>query len=200
VARQIPSSTSLQWGARGRRHSSPECCSSSLKFSVFLDAEPPRPLLSGHIEELLTHPRFEVRDASGNIVDGKVWETGINLDHDGAIEFILGRGRRGAVAGHRIAAAGHRVVHGGTKFIRPVVTDADTQAELEKLVALAPLQQPHNLAAIRAVAQQGAAASPGGLLRHVVPSNSAMGRRGIRVTAPLYGRRGATVRISRIVT
>jgi acetate kinase len=125
-----------------------------LKFSVFLDAEPPRPLLSGHIEELLTHPRFEVRDATGNVVDSKEWETGTNLGHDGAIEFLLGRGRRGAVADHCIVAAGHRVVHGGTKFIRPVLMDADTEAELEKLVALAPLQQPHNLAAIRALAQQ----------------------------------------------
>jgi len=126
-------------------------CSS--KFSVFAEDEPLQPLLSGRIEELLTHPRFEVRDASGNVVDGKEWETGTNLGHHGAIEFLLGRGRGGALAGHRIVAAGHRVVHGGTKFIRPVLIDADTQAELEKLVALAPFQQPHNLAAIRAVAR-----------------------------------------------
>src|SRR5262245_66582321 len=39
------------------------------------------------------------------------------------------------------------------KFTRPVLVDGDTLFELEKLVPLAPLQQPHNLAAIRAVAQ-----------------------------------------------
>jgi acetate kinase len=127
--------------------------SSSLKFSVFLDEERPKPLLSGQIEELLTHPRFEVRDASGNVVDGKEWGTGTTLGHNGAIEFLLGRGRSGALAGHRIIAAGHRVVHGGMRFTQPVLMNADTLGELEKLVPLAPLQQPHNLAAIRAVAQ-----------------------------------------------
>jgi acetate kinase len=127
--------------------------SSSLKFSVFLNEERPQPLLSGQIEELLTHPRFEVRDASGNIVGVKEWKTGTNLGHHGAIEFLLAQGRDGALAGHRIVAAGHRVVHGGTKFPAPVLIAPDTLAELEKLVPLAPLQQPHNLAAIRAVAQ-----------------------------------------------
>ena len=37
--------------------------SSSLKFSVFLDEDPPRPLLRGQIEGLLTSPRFAARDA-----------------------------------------------------------------------------------------------------------------------------------------
>jgi acetate kinase len=127
--------------------------SSSLKFSVFLNEEQPQPLLSGHIEELSTHPRFEARDTSGRVVDGKEWDSGTNLGHDGAIEFLFGRGSGGTLAGHRIVAAGHRVVHGGTKFIQPVLVDSDTQLELEKLVELAPLQQPHNLAAIQAVAQ-----------------------------------------------
>ena len=127
--------------------------SSSLKFSVVLDEEQPQPLLSGQIEGLLTHPRFELRDASSHVVDGKDWETGTNLGHHGAIEFLLARGRAGALAGHRIVAAGHRVVHGGMKFTGPVLIDADTLSELEKLIPLAPLQQPHNLAAIRAVAK-----------------------------------------------
>jgi acetate kinase len=45
------------------------------------------------------------------------------------------------------------VVHGGVKFTRPVRIDAVVLGELESLVPLAPLHQPHNLAAIRAVAQ-----------------------------------------------
>jgi acetate kinase len=52
---------------------------------------------------------------------------------------------------HRVGAAGHRVVHGGTKFDRPVRIVGETLAELEALVPLAPLHQPHNLAAIKAV-------------------------------------------------
>jgi acetate kinase len=39
------------------------------------------------------------------------------------------------------------------KFARPVRIDAEVLGELESLVPLAPLHQPHNLAAIRAVAQ-----------------------------------------------
>jgi acetate kinase len=39
------------------------------------------------------------------------------------------------------------------KFTAPVLIDAETLAELERLVPLAPLHQPHNVAAIKAVAQ-----------------------------------------------
>jgi acetate kinase len=105
--------------------------SSSLKFSVFVDQERPQPLLSGEIEELLSRPRMEVRDGSGKVVDVREWETGTNLGHHGAIEFLLARGRSGALAGHRIVAAGHRVVHGGMKFTQPMLVDPGILAALE---------------------------------------------------------------------
>jgi acetate kinase len=126
--------------------------SSSLKFSVFLDEDPPRPLLRGQLEGLLTQPRFVAR--SGNAVVGeKQWPSGTKLGHQGAIEFLFAWGRNGALGGHRIVATGHRVVHGGMKFTAPVVIDAETMADLERLVPLAPLHQPHNVAAIKAVAR-----------------------------------------------
>ncbi len=46
---------------------------------------------------------------------------------------------------------GHRVVHGGSRFREAVLVDAAVRAELEQLVALAPLHQPHSLAALDAV-------------------------------------------------
>jgi len=55
---------------------------------------------------------------------------------------------------HRVVAVGHRVVHGGLKFAAPVRIDDAVLAELESLVPLAPLHQPHNLAAVRAVARR----------------------------------------------
>jgi acetate kinase len=55
---------------------------------------------------------------------------------------------------HRLSAVGHRVVHGGTRFSRPVVVDVRILAELRSLIPLAPLHQPHNLAAIEAVADE----------------------------------------------
>jgi acetate kinase len=48
-------------------------------------------------------------------------------------------------------AVGHRVVHGGPDFDRPVVIDAQILDKLERYASLAPLHQPHNLAAIRSI-------------------------------------------------
>jgi len=126
--------------------------SSSLKFSVFLDEDPPRLLLNGQLEGLLTQARFMARDDKA-VVGAKDWPSGTQLGHQGAIEFLFTWGRGGALGEHRIVATGHRVVHGGTKFAAPVLIDAEKLAELEALVPLAPLHQPHNLAAIKAVAQ-----------------------------------------------
>ena len=47
---------------------------------------------------------------------------------------------------------GHRVVHGGTRFIAPIAIDARIIDELRDIIPLAPLHQPHNVAAIEAVA------------------------------------------------
>jgi acetate kinase len=126
--------------------------SSSLKFSVFLDGEPPEPLLRGQIEGLFTRPHFTARDAAGNPVGERRWEAGTRLGHSGAVEFLFGWGR-GKLGGHRIAAAGHRVGHGGRKFTRPVVVNPEVLTALEMFVPLAPLHQPHNLGAIHAVAE-----------------------------------------------
>ena len=71
--------------------------SSSLKFSVSLD-EPPQPLLRGHLEGLLTEPRFVARDASC-----RHWREGVagrdKLGHPGAIEFLFPWGRGGSLSG-----------------------------------------------------------------------------------------------------
>jgi acetate kinase len=48
-------------------------------------------------------------------------------------------------------AVGHRVVHGGPDFAAPVLVDDDVLARLERLVPLAPLHQPNNLAPIRSI-------------------------------------------------
>ena len=52
-----------------------------------------------------------------------------------------------------IVAVGHRVVHGGTEFAAPVRVDRGVLNALERLVPLAPLHQPHSLAAVRAAAE-----------------------------------------------
>ena len=52
-----------------------------------------------------------------------------------------------------IAAVGHRVVHGGTAYAQPVRITPAVLRDLERLVPLAPLHQPHNLQAIQAMAE-----------------------------------------------
>ena len=52
----------------------------------------------------------------------------------------------------RVLGVGHRVVHGGAKFSGPTVVTPSVLDDLRKLVPLAPLHQPYNLAAIEAVA------------------------------------------------
>ncbi len=43
----------------------------------------------------------------------------------------------------------HRVVHGGTRFTAPCLIDAEVEAEIERLIPLAPLHNPPALAWIR---------------------------------------------------
>jgi acetate kinase len=127
--------------------------SSSLKFSVFLDGDPPRPLLRGQLEGILTQPRFMAMDAAGKVVGGHEWAAGTSLGHAGAVEYLFTWGRGGTLGGHRIAAVGHRVGHGGARFTGPVRVTDEVLAALKELIPLAPLHQPHNLAAIKAVSQ-----------------------------------------------
>ena len=126
--------------------------SSSLKFSVFHDGEPPGSVLRGQVEDLFSRPRFVARNAQGQTVAEKQWDD-VKLGHSGAIEFLFDWGRSGSLSEHRIVAVGHRVVHGGVRYTQPVLIDSETLSSLKSLVSLAPLHQPHNLAAIEAVAE-----------------------------------------------
>ena len=55
-------------------------------------------------------------------------------------------------AGRTLLAVGHRVVHGGERFARPALVTPEILAQLDGFTPLAPLHQPHNLSAIRAIA------------------------------------------------
>jgi len=67
---------------------------------------------------------------------------------------LLATWLRSTFGAARIVGVGHRVVHGGARFDGPVVVTPQVMEELETLVALAPLHQPYNLAAITAVAER----------------------------------------------
>ena len=130
--------------------------SSSLKFSIFSDDEPPTSYVRGQLEGLFTLPHFIARDAQGEVIGEQEWPSGTKLGHAGAVAFLFQWGRT-TLGKQNIVAAGHRVGHGGRKFTRPVLVNADVMHALEEFVPLAPLHQPHNLGAIRAVAKHAPA-------------------------------------------
>jgi len=51
-------------------------------------------------------------------------------------------------AGWEIKAVAHRIVHGGTTFAAPVSVNSTIFHQLKLLIPLAPMHQPHNLAAL----------------------------------------------------
>ncbi len=75
-------------------------------------------------------------------------------DHEAAIGLILDAAAAGGVPVARLAGAGHRIVHGGRALTRPVILDEGAIAAIEACVPVAPLHNPHNLAAIRALGRR----------------------------------------------
>jgi acetate kinase len=123
--------------------------SSSLKFSLFVDrAGALEADLRGQVEGLFTDPKFVAKGADGAVLAQKAWGEGARLGHTGALEHLFGVLRE-HLAGDRLIGIGHRVVHGGAHYDRPLRVDAAVLADLRRFEPLAPLHQPHNLAAIR---------------------------------------------------
>ncbi len=125
--------------------------SSSVKLGLFelSPGQPPRQIAHGSVdrgEETI----FTARDASGEELPGRQWPTGEAPEDTALFGELLGWSRE-KLGSDRLVAVGHRVVHGGRQLTAPArITDA-VLAELDGLVALAPLHQPHSLSAIRAV-------------------------------------------------
>ncbi|NVM79478.1 acetate kinase [Duganella sp. SG902] len=123
--------------------------SSSIKFSMF--SGPALALtLRGKIENLYSGvARFIAQDADGCTVGERDWRDG-QLDHEGGMRFLFDFAQT-HLAGHRVVAVGHRIVHGGVAHSGPELLDAALVDELEKLVPLAPLHLPRNLAPVRSL-------------------------------------------------
>ena len=130
--------------------------SSSIKFSVF-GVGPGPSLLErvylGEVDGIGAHPRFVARDATGTrLVDQAAGAARGGYTHDDALGSILAWIDE-RTAGSTVVGAGHRVVHGAVRHTTPVRITPDVMQALERLVPLAPLHQPHNLAPIRALAK-----------------------------------------------
>ena len=125
--------------------------SSSLKFRVFTRPAEERWRVASHgqIEGIGTSPRLSVKGAEGERLADEKLDSGIR-DGRAAID-ALAAWLRSKYGGSRVLGVGHRVVHGGARFTGPTIVTREIVSELQKLVPLAPLHQPHNLAAIEAV-------------------------------------------------
>jgi acetate kinase len=125
--------------------------SSSLKFAIYsADAAPaPSAAYHGVIEEIGRRGRFHIEQRDkGSVLDQAVSPA----THAQALRLVL-EWLNNSHPGLQLRAAGHRVVHGGAAFSQPALVDDRVLAELEKLIPLSPLHQPHNLGAIRALAE-----------------------------------------------
>ncbi|MGP0093322.1 MAG: acetate/propionate family kinase [Xanthobacteraceae bacterium] len=127
--------------------------SSSIKFSLFAGhARPSRQglICEGACEGIGHRVHFAAKDRAGaSLVDQYLAQ---GTTHEDALAALL-RWLEAHFQDHRLVAAGHRVVHGGQLYTAPVRIDASVIAELRRLIPLAPLHQPHNLAAIAALSK-----------------------------------------------
>ena len=126
--------------------------SSSLKFALFEAGGDPVLCLKGQVEGIGRGARFEAAPEIGLALppppdDDRM--AGIT-DHANALalimEWLSAFGKT-----IKLVAVGHRVVHGGPDRCTPERVTPAVIEELESYVPLAPLHQPHNLAAIRAL-------------------------------------------------
>ena len=126
--------------------------SSSIKFGLYRldDAGHPHHAAGGKIEGIGTAPHLAARADDGSLAVDRRWADGAAMTHEDLLGELIAWAQ-GHLGDNRIVGVGHRVVHGGTDFASPVRIQGTVMDRLGALSELAPLHQPHNLAAIRAM-------------------------------------------------
>jgi acetate kinase len=119
--------------------------SSSVKFSFY---EGDRRILTGQVEGIGVNPSATAAGPNGEKLAPPDLSTKPPTVPSEVLPAILAWARE-KLGYRRLAALGHRVVHGGLHHSRPARVTPELIAELEALVPLAPLHEPHNLAPIK---------------------------------------------------
>ncbi len=114
--------------------------SSSIKFTVF-DADL-NPELTGNVSGIGGRSRISLRGRSLNLT---------LPDHRAALRAIFDGLAEEKIDIGSLNAAAHRIVHGGTVLTAPAVITPEVRHVIERCAHLAPLHNPHGLAAIDAV-------------------------------------------------
>lgn len=126
--------------------------SSSLKFEVFSVGREGALArqVRGRVDGIGAHPRLVAYDPKGaTLIDEHRPASEVN-----DLPAALARAQIWLCEhfpGVSPVAVGHRVVHGGSTYAAPTMVDDAVLVELGKLIPLAPLHQPNNLAPIRAL-------------------------------------------------
>jgi acetate kinase len=125
--------------------------SSSIKFALFeLDGHDPLLVAAGEAEILGEERRITVHDGNKAPLLEEKWSDAAGAGfHAEALRRVLAW-RLNAFPDANVVAAGHRVVHGGIHYESPVLVTDEVLRDLESLIPLAPLHQPHNIAGILA--------------------------------------------------
>jgi acetate kinase len=119
--------------------------SSSVKFSFY---EGKRRILTGQVDGIGARPSASAIGPDGEKLEPPDLGTKPPTVPSEVLPAILPWARE-RLDNRRLDALGHRVVHGGLHHSRPARVTPGLLAELEALVPLAPLHEPHNLAPIK---------------------------------------------------
>jgi acetate kinase len=118
--------------------------SSSLKFSIYAGETR---LLAGNIDGFGVRPNATATDAKGDAIAPPEFGHSVPASPSEALPALLPWARQ-HLGTRKLSSLGHRVVHGGMRHSKPARVTPELLAELEELVPLAPLHEPHNLAPI----------------------------------------------------
>jgi acetate kinase len=127
--------------------------SSSIKFALFSAGSWPVTqslLCKGGMDELGHQVQFAAKGPSGQILIRQTLPS--DTTHEDALGVLL-RWFEEHFLDIKLVAAGHRVALSGMKYKAPVLLDSQVIADLTALNPLAPLHQPHHIAAIEALAR-----------------------------------------------
>jgi acetate kinase len=126
--------------------------SSSLKFKIYRSPQASGAHIEarGQIEGIGTAATFAARDSADRPLESA---TLVGVHDVGTALVALAQWLRTRFHHLRVVGVGHRVVHGGSRcepsFVTPTLVE-----ELRSLIPLAPLHQPHSIAAIEAVTER----------------------------------------------
>lgn len=130
--------------------------SSSIKFALYRHEASGKLAahITGRVGGIKRAPEFRAYDATGTeMPNGALANLAADATHAQLTLAVLDWVREHG-PDLPLAAAGHRVVHGGQSFSAPALVTPAVISELDALTPLAPLHQPNNLSAIRAISEQ----------------------------------------------